>query len=98
MSYVVIEHFTDLHDKNHAYYPGDVYPKEGITVTDERAQELAGTDNKRKKPLIQWEDDETGIAEETEAEAPAEEAETEATVETAAKKTTTKKTTKKAAE
>ncbi len=51
--YRVIHYFTDLHDKNHPYNVGDFFPREGITVSEERLAELAGEDNKQGKPLIE---------------------------------------------
>lgn len=50
--YQVMEYFTDLHDADHEYHPGDVFPREGISVSEERLKELAGSDNKRGMPLI----------------------------------------------
>ena len=50
--YKVIEYFTDLHDKSHPYHVGDIFPREGIKVTDKRIAALAGSDNKRGIPLI----------------------------------------------
>ena len=49
----MIKHFTDLQDKNHPYDVGDVYPREGHTVTEERLAELAGSENKQGVPLIE---------------------------------------------
>lgn len=51
--YKVIKLFADLEDKNHVYNPGDVYPREGLKVTDERIKELSGSENKRGEPLIE---------------------------------------------
>lgn len=50
--YKVIYYFTDLHDNNHPYNVGDVFPREGHKVTEKRLAELAGKDNKQGKPLI----------------------------------------------
>ena len=50
--YQVIEYFTDLHDADHEYHPGDIFPREGISVSEERLRELSGSDNKRGMPLI----------------------------------------------
>lgn len=54
MSYRVIHHFTDLQDSNHPYYEGDTFPRSGLKVSDERLNELAGSQNKQGKPLIEW--------------------------------------------
>lgn len=51
--YKVIKHFTDLQDKNHPYYVGDVFPRNGMKVSDDRIAELAGPDNKQGVPLIE---------------------------------------------
>lgn len=51
--YKVIKHFTDLQDKNYPYNVGDVYPREGHKVTEERLAELAGNENKQGVPLIE---------------------------------------------
>ena len=37
--YRVIEYFTDLHDDDHEYREGDVFPREGIKVSKERSEE-----------------------------------------------------------
>lgn len=51
--YKVIKYFTDLHDNDHPYNVGDTFPRNGVSVTDERIAELAGSDNKRGIPLIE---------------------------------------------
>lgn len=59
--YKVIERFYDLQDsKNtkggvvyHEYNVGDTFPRAGKEVSEERIQELAGSDNKRGVPLIE---------------------------------------------
>lgn len=51
--YKVIKYFIDLQDNNHPYNAGDVFPRSGLTVTDERLAELAGSENKQGVPLIQ---------------------------------------------
>ena len=50
--YKVIHYFTDLQDDNHEYNVGDTFPRIGLEVSDKRIQELAGSDNKQYKPLI----------------------------------------------
>lgn len=57
--YKVIEYFTDLHDGDHEYHEGDVFPREGVEVTEERLAELSGEDNKRGIPLIEKVEDES---------------------------------------
>lgn len=52
MSYQVIRFFTDLQDNEHPYGVGDIYPRTGLTVTEERIKELSGSENKQMRPLI----------------------------------------------
>jgi len=59
--YKVILFFKDLHDKSFEYRPGDVFPRSGLKVSQERLDELATNKNRRGKPLIEK-------VEETEAE------------------------------
>lgn len=82
--YKVIKAFVDLQDCNFPYKVGDVFPRNGKTVTKERLAELAGSDNKQGQPLIK-------LIEEPKAEAPAKPAEKKP----AAKKTAAKKTAEK---
>lgn len=51
--YKVIEFFTDLHDMDHEYHVGDIFPRDGISVSAERIAELSGSENKRNMPLIE---------------------------------------------
>ena len=53
--YRVIKFFTDLQDSNHAYYPGDKFPREGAEASEERIAELSGSENKRGAALIEAE-------------------------------------------
>lgn len=50
--YRAVEHFVDLQDDRHRYDPGDMFPREGLEVTEERLAELAGDKNRLGKPLI----------------------------------------------
>ena len=58
--YKVIKGFHDLQDSvstksgtiYHEYKVGDVFPREGKKVDENRLKELAGKDNKRGVPLI----------------------------------------------
>jgi hypothetical protein len=52
MSYKVISFFTDLQDLGYPYNPGDKFPRDGMTVSNERIAELASKNNKQGKPLI----------------------------------------------
>lgn len=58
MSYRVVKYFEDLQDNSHAYYVGDVFPRVGMAVSEERLEELMSTDNKQHAQLIQYEEDE----------------------------------------
>lgn len=60
--YKVIEYFTDLQDNGYAYNSGDTFPREGLEVSEERIAELAGSKNKRRKPLIEEIPEETAEA------------------------------------
>ena len=60
MKYRVIKRFTDLQDGNHLYNEGDTFPREGVTVTEERLVELSTAANRRHIPLIEAVEDGTG--------------------------------------
>ena len=51
--YKVIKHFIDLHDNDHSYNEGDIFPHEGVDVSKERIEELTGSTNKQHTPLIE---------------------------------------------
>ena len=53
MSYKVVNDFFDLQDSNYPYNVGDLFPRIGMDVKDERIKELAGYNNKQGKPLIE---------------------------------------------
>lgn len=57
MMYRVIRYFTDLQDNDYAYNAGDVFPRQGMNVTEERFAELASSENRQKTPLIEKVDD-----------------------------------------
>ena len=50
--YKVIEYFEDLQDNGRPYHVGDIFPREGISVSVDRLTELSTNKNRRKKPLI----------------------------------------------
>lgn len=52
MLYRVVKYFTDLHDNDHPYDVGDIFPRPGVSVTDARLAELASGENRRGIPLI----------------------------------------------
>lgn len=51
--YKVIKYFTDLQDKDHEYNVGDTFPRKCLKVSQERLDELAGSNNKQGCPLIE---------------------------------------------
>lgn len=51
MSKVIIA-FADLQDDGHIYNVGDEYPRAGVTVSEERLEELASNRNRRGVALI----------------------------------------------
>jgi hypothetical protein len=51
--YKVLRFFTDLQDNDYAYNEGDIYPREGLIVTQDRLKELSSKKNKRGLPLIE---------------------------------------------
>lgn len=57
--YKVIKYFTDLQDNSYAYNVGDVFPREGVTVTDARLKQLSTSANRQGVPLIEVAHDES---------------------------------------
>lgn len=51
--YKVIKFFRDLQDNNHAYKVGDIFPHEGMEVSEDRLLELSTDANRRHMPLIE---------------------------------------------
>jgi hypothetical protein len=57
MKYKVIEDFKDLEYNNHDYSVGDIYPVEGSPEpSQDRINDLLGTNNKLGRPVIQEEE------------------------------------------
>lgn len=52
--YKVLALFFDLQDGNKEYHPGDIYPRDGLTVSAERLAELASSNNRLGVPLIEY--------------------------------------------
>lgn len=52
MKYVVIKAFKDLQDNNYRYEEGETFPRNGITPSKARIDELASAKNRRGIPLI----------------------------------------------
>lgn len=60
MGYKVIHAFSDMQDFHHIYSVGDIFPRTGLKVSEERIKELAGKNNKQGQSLIaKTEDDST---------------------------------------
>ena len=59
--YRVIKFFTDLQDNNHAYNVGDVFPHNGMEVSEKRLLELSTDKNRRHMPLIEKVEDEKPV-------------------------------------
>lgn len=53
--YKVISSFADIQDNRHIYKAGDVFPRKGLKVSDERIAELSSDKNRRGFPLIEME-------------------------------------------
>lgn len=53
ISYQVVKEFRDLKDDNHIYLVGDEYPRKGKRPSQERLDELLGSDNKQGRPVIE---------------------------------------------
>lgn len=49
---IVIKRFADRMDGGRIYEVGDEYPRPGLEATPERIAELAGSDNRARRPLI----------------------------------------------
>ena len=50
--YKALLFFTDKQDNGFAYHEGDIFPREGLTVSDERIAELSSNKNRKGKPVI----------------------------------------------
>lgn len=52
MAYEVIKYFTDLQDNNYEYNIGDVFPRKGLSVSENRLNELSTDNNRQRVALI----------------------------------------------
>lgn len=52
--YRAVEQFADLQDDKYIYEIGMIYPRKGLNPSDERIKELAGSENKVGKPVIEF--------------------------------------------
>lgn len=50
--YKVVRYFRDLQDDNYLYHEGDTFPRDGLSVSEERIKELSSVDNKQHTVLI----------------------------------------------
>ena len=50
--YKVVKFFMDLQDNSYPYGVGDIFPRQGVEVTEGRIAELAGCNNRQGEPLI----------------------------------------------
>ncbi|HDA2179614.1 Rho termination protein [Staphylococcus aureus] len=57
--YKVIERFEDAQDNGHEYQVGDIYPRDGLEVSEERFAELSTTNNRRNLIAIKLVEDDT---------------------------------------
>ena len=53
--YKALVRFADLQDGGHIYEAGSEFPRLGFVVSQERIEELAGSDNRMGYPLIKLE-------------------------------------------
>lgn len=51
--YKAITYFEDAKDNNRPYNVGDIYPREGLEVSDERIHELSTPFNARNEVIIE---------------------------------------------
>ena len=52
MAYKVVKRFADLQDNEHVYLAGDVFPRKGVEVSEERIAELSSVFNRLGEVLI----------------------------------------------
>ena len=55
--YRAVERFADIEDEKYIYDVGMIYPRKGLNPSDERIKELAGSENKVGKPVIEFFED-----------------------------------------
>ena len=56
--YKVLAYFTDMQDNDFPYNEGDIFPRDGLFVSENRLKELSGTNNRRGIKLIEFVEDE----------------------------------------
>ncbi|CAC6163564.1 Rho termination factor domain-containing protein [Staphylococcus aureus] len=55
--YKVVEYFEDAQDNRYPYHEGDIYPRDGLEVSEERFTELSTTNNRRNLIAIKLVED-----------------------------------------
>ncbi|HHQ6759041.1 TPA: Rho termination factor N-terminal domain-containing protein [Staphylococcus aureus] len=55
--YKVVEYFEDTQDNRRPYHEGDIYPRDGLEVSEERLAELSTTNNRRNLIAIKLVED-----------------------------------------
>ena len=50
--YIAVYEFADMHDGGFVYHPGDVFPRMGVEVSEERINALKSYTNRIGLPLI----------------------------------------------
>ena len=51
--YRALVDFSDMQDNSYSYKAGDVFPRKGFVVKQERIKELLSSENKLGKPVIE---------------------------------------------
>lgn len=52
--YKVIRYFEDIQDEMHPYNIGDIFPRDGMSVSADRLTELSTDLNLQRAPLIEY--------------------------------------------
>ena len=52
--YKVLVYFTDLQDNEYPYDEGNIFPRDGLAVSEARLEELSSTRNRRGIRLIEF--------------------------------------------
>lgn len=52
--YKVIRYFEDIQDEMHPYNTGDIFPRDGMSVSADRLAELSTDRNLQRTPLIEY--------------------------------------------
>ena len=71
--YKVVRYFEDAQDGNHAYNVGDVFPRKGVTVSQQRINDLMSGNNFQQVQLIALDTSAEKTKEEKKEEKPKEE-------------------------